>query len=108
MIARVLRVDVSSERIDAVVDAYREIVRPIQASADGLLHHYVLGDRTRGEICDRRRTYRVDSRMCFNRVRSACTSPASRAKSSSLMSGRRRRLNTTSQPSPWGTTRIGL
>jgi quinol monooxygenase YgiN len=50
MIARVLRVDVSSERIDAVVDAYREVVRPIHARADGLLHHYVLGDRTRGEI----------------------------------------------------------
>jgi heme-degrading monooxygenase HmoA len=50
MIARVLRVDVAAERIDAVVAAYRDIVRPIHARAEGLLHHYVLGDPDSGEI----------------------------------------------------------
>jgi quinol monooxygenase YgiN len=45
MIARVLRVDAPSQRIDAVVDAYREMVRPIHSRAEGLLHYYVLGHR---------------------------------------------------------------
>src|SRR5262245_65993852 len=36
VIARVLRVDVSPEQVDAVVAAYRQDVRPIHAAADGL------------------------------------------------------------------------
>jgi antibiotic biosynthesis monooxygenase len=50
MIARVLRVQVSPERLDAVVDAYREDVRPIHAQAAGLRQHYVLLNRETGWI----------------------------------------------------------
>ena len=50
MIARVLRVDVPPDRIDAVVDAYREDVRPIHAGAAGLRQHYVLVNRESGRI----------------------------------------------------------
>jgi hypothetical protein len=50
VIARVLRVEVSPERIDAVVDAYREHVRPIHAQASGLRQHYVFTDHEIGRI----------------------------------------------------------
>jgi heme-degrading monooxygenase HmoA len=50
VIARVLRVDVPPERIDAVVEAYREDVRPIHAGAAGLRQHYVLVNRQTGRI----------------------------------------------------------
>ena len=50
MIARVLRVDVPTHRVDAVVDAYREDVRPIHITASGLRQHYVLVDRQNGRI----------------------------------------------------------
>ena len=50
MIARVLRVEVPPDRVDAVLEAYRGSVRPIHARASGLLAHYVLGDRARGAI----------------------------------------------------------
>jgi hypothetical protein len=50
MIARVLRVAVDGQRIDAIVAAYREAVRPIHARARGLRHHVVLVDRDRGAI----------------------------------------------------------
>jgi heme-degrading monooxygenase HmoA len=50
VIARVLRVSVSAERIDRVVQAYREDVRPIHAAAAGLRHHYVLVNRESGQI----------------------------------------------------------
>lgn len=50
MIARVLRVQVSPERIDAVIEAYREYVRPIHAGASGLRQHYVLVDHGTGRI----------------------------------------------------------
>jgi hypothetical protein len=50
MIARVLRVDVARDRLDAVVGAYRADVRPIHARAGGLRQHYVLVDREAGRI----------------------------------------------------------
>jgi hypothetical protein len=50
MIARVLRVQVPPENVEAIVTAYREDVRPIHARAEGLRHHYVLVDRTTGQI----------------------------------------------------------
>lgn len=48
MIARVLRVDVPRDRIDAVIEAYRTDGRPIHAGARGLRQHYVLVDREAG------------------------------------------------------------
>ena len=50
MIARVLRADVGSARVDEVVAAYRTHVRPIHERAAGLRHHYVLADRDVGRI----------------------------------------------------------
>ena len=50
MIARVLRVDIPPEQIDAVVGAYRRDVRPIHAVAAGLRQHYVLVDRQAGRV----------------------------------------------------------
>ena len=50
MLARVLRVEVPPDRIDDVVGAYREDVRPIHAAAQGLRQHYVLVDRQAGRI----------------------------------------------------------
>jgi hypothetical protein len=43
VIARVLRVDVPPDKIDAIVDRYRQIVRPIHVQAAGLRKHYVEG-----------------------------------------------------------------
>jgi hypothetical protein len=50
VIARVLRVEVLPQQIDAVVEAYREHVRPVHAQADGLRQHYVLIDHETGRI----------------------------------------------------------
>jgi quinol monooxygenase YgiN len=50
VIARVLRVDVEPEQIDAVVAAYRQDVHPIQAGAAGLRQHYVLVERHAGRV----------------------------------------------------------
>lgn len=50
MIARVLRVDVGRDGVDAVVEAYRREVRPIHEQAEGLRTHYVLVDRERGTV----------------------------------------------------------
>ena len=50
MIARVLRVNVPPEGVDAVLDAYREDVRPIHVQAVGLRQRYVLVDRVAGRI----------------------------------------------------------
>ena len=50
MIARVLRVDIPPDRIDAVVEAYREDVRPVHAGAAGLRQHYVFANRQTGRI----------------------------------------------------------
>jgi hypothetical protein len=50
VIARVLRVDVDPQRVDAIVDAYQAHVRPIHVSARGLRQHYVLVDREAGRI----------------------------------------------------------
>lgn len=50
MIARTLRVQVPVDRIDGVLQAYREDVRPIHARAAGLRQHYVLVDRRTGWI----------------------------------------------------------
>jgi hypothetical protein len=50
MIARVLRVEVPADRVDAVVEAYREDVRPIHARAAGLRQHYLLVNRESGYI----------------------------------------------------------
>ncbi len=50
MIARVLRVEVGAGRVDAVIAAYRDKVRPIHQSAAGLHSHYVLADRESGQI----------------------------------------------------------
>lgn len=50
MIARTLRVALTSERIDPVLEAYREDIRPIHHGAAGLLQHYVLVDREHGLV----------------------------------------------------------
>jgi quinol monooxygenase YgiN len=50
MIARVLRVEVGTDQVDAVVDTYRDVVRPVHAQARGLLHHYVMTDKTKGVV----------------------------------------------------------
>jgi hypothetical protein len=50
VIARSIRVQVPVDRIDGVLEAYREDVRPIHARADGLRQHYVLVDRSTGWI----------------------------------------------------------
>lgn len=50
MIARTLRVQVPVGRIESVLEAYREDVRPIHARAEGLRQHYVLIDRRSGWI----------------------------------------------------------
>jgi heme-degrading monooxygenase HmoA len=50
MIARVLRVTVPPRDVDAVLEAYREDVRPIHARAVGLRQHYVLVDRAAGRV----------------------------------------------------------
>ncbi len=50
MIARVLRVEVRPDRVDSVIAAYRDKVRPIHERAAGLRSHYVLADRDRGAI----------------------------------------------------------
>ena len=50
MIARTLRVDVGPERIDLVLEAYREDIRPAHDRAEGLLQHYVLVDRDHGRV----------------------------------------------------------
>ncbi len=50
MFARVLRVDVAPDMIDAVVAAYRDTVRPIHEQALELRQHYVLVDREAGRI----------------------------------------------------------
>lgn len=50
MIARTLRVQVPVDRIDSILEAYREDVRPIHERAAGLRQHYVLVDRQSGWI----------------------------------------------------------
>lgn len=50
MIARLLQVDVPPERVEVVLDAYRQLVRPIHVAAGGLRHHFVLADRTSGKV----------------------------------------------------------
>ncbi|TFG69080.1 MAG: hypothetical protein E4H24_01775 [Thermomicrobiales bacterium] len=50
MIARTLRVQVPVGRIDSVLEAYREDVRPIHERAAGLRQHYVFVDRQSGWI----------------------------------------------------------
>lgn len=50
VIARTLTVDVGPDRVDPVLAAYREEVRPIHSRAAGLLAHYVLADREAGRI----------------------------------------------------------
>ena len=50
MIARVVRVNVDPQRVDAIVAAYAAGVRPIHVSARGLRQHYFLVDRASGHI----------------------------------------------------------
>ena len=50
MIARMLSVDVGPERLDAVIETYRDLVRPIHERAAGLHAHFVLTNRDRGRI----------------------------------------------------------
>lgn len=50
MIARTLTVDVGPDRVEQVLAAYREGVRPVHERATGLLAHYVLADREAGRI----------------------------------------------------------
>ncbi len=50
MIARTIRVQVPLDRVDGVLEAYRDDVRPIHARAAGLTQHYVLADRGSGTI----------------------------------------------------------
>jgi aspartyl/asparaginyl-tRNA synthetase len=50
MIARTLSVDVGPERLDAVIETYRDVVRPIHERATGLHAHFVLANRDQGRI----------------------------------------------------------
>ena len=50
MIARILRVELPADRVDAVLRAYRESVRPIHAEATGLRQHDVLADWETGRV----------------------------------------------------------
>ncbi len=50
MIARALRVQIPPERIDSVLEAYREDVRPIHERAQGHRQHHVLVDREHGLV----------------------------------------------------------
>jgi hypothetical protein len=50
MIARTLSVDVGPERLDDVVRAYRDVVRPVHEHAEGLLAHLVLINREAGRL----------------------------------------------------------
>ena len=50
MIARMASVRVAPERIDEIVDRYRETVRPVHQRSEGLLNHYVLVDRQSGQM----------------------------------------------------------
>jgi heme-degrading monooxygenase HmoA len=50
VIARVLRVQVPPDRVESVLEAYRDDVRPIHARAAGLRQHYVLVDRVQGSV----------------------------------------------------------
>jgi heme-degrading monooxygenase HmoA len=43
-------VRVAPERIDEIVDRYRETVRPVHQRSEGLLNHYVLVDRQSGQM----------------------------------------------------------
>jgi heme-degrading monooxygenase HmoA len=50
LIVRMASVQVAPERIDDIVSRYRETVRPIHQSSEGLLNHYVLVDRHSGQM----------------------------------------------------------
>jgi heme-degrading monooxygenase HmoA len=50
MIVRMASVQVAPERIDEIVNRYRETVRPIHQHSEGLLNHYVLVDRRSGQM----------------------------------------------------------
>jgi len=50
LIVRMASVQLAPERIDEIVDRYREIVRPIHQCSEGLLNHYVLIDRRSGQM----------------------------------------------------------
>jgi heme-degrading monooxygenase HmoA len=50
MIVRMASVQVAPERIDEIVDRYRETVRPIHQRSEGLLNHYVLVDQRSGQM----------------------------------------------------------
>ncbi|HKZ91064.1 MAG TPA: hypothetical protein VJZ50_02890, partial [Candidatus Limnocylindrales bacterium] len=45
-----LRVQVATGKLDALLETYREDVRPIHAEAAGLRQHYVLVDRATGWV----------------------------------------------------------
>lgn len=45
-----VRVDVERERVDAIVAAYREALRPVHERAGGLKTHLVLADRDGGTM----------------------------------------------------------
>jgi len=50
MIVRMASVQVAPERIDEIVGRYRQIVRPVHQRSAGLRNHYVLVDRTSGQM----------------------------------------------------------
>ena len=50
MIVPMASVRVEPERIDEIVGRYRETVRPIHQSSEGLRNHYFLIDRQSGQI----------------------------------------------------------
>ena len=50
MIVRMASVRVAPERIDEIVGRYRQIVRPVHQRSAGLRNHYVLVDRTSGQM----------------------------------------------------------
>jgi quinol monooxygenase YgiN len=50
MIARIASVQVAPERIDEIVNRYRETVRPIHQHSEGPRNHYVLIDRHNGQM----------------------------------------------------------
>ena len=50
MIVRMVSVRVAPQRIDDLVDRYREIVRPVHQRSEGLRNHYFLVDRDSGQM----------------------------------------------------------
>jgi hypothetical protein len=50
MVVRVASLQLPVERIDEVIERYREILRPVHLQLQGLRHHYWLVNRESGQV----------------------------------------------------------